>query len=382
MGYLEDFEMALKNHDAPALLRLWEEYTSSDEVDPEDFRSILQVVKDSELADCIGRHVERSLPLWEKNKGSPQSDEILRLIIDLQITNSEQLRHLAFDYLENKYKNDPHHNEKMRLAGMRAKNEPFKGAISSYELLMHLKKGNYVFHSSGWGVGEVADVSFVREQGSFEFDYVAGRKDSSFKNAFNCLIPIPNNHFLALRFGTPDILEEKAKKHPVEVMHSLLRDLGPKTAAEIKDELCELVIPAKDWARWWQTTRAKVKKDVMIESPVDLSQPFRLSRKEISHEERLKKALEHKPDADTLIQMVYSFLKDFPETIKNSSFKNSLLEKLSELLSFQEISEAQLLQIHFFFKDLSPDKEYPAIADLLKHSTKIEETIKEIPIQA
>jgi transcription elongation factor GreA-like protein len=142
MGYLEDFEMALKNHDAPALLRLWEEYTSSDEVDAEDFRSILQVVKESELADYIGRHIERCLPLWEKGKDSPLADEILRLIIDLQITNTELLRKLALDYLENKYKNDPHHNEKMRLSGMRAKNEPFKGAISSYELLTHLKKGN------------------------------------------------------------------------------------------------------------------------------------------------------------------------------------------------------------------------------------------------
>lgn len=382
MGYLEDFEVALKNHDAPALLRLWEEYTSSDEVDAEDFKSILQVVKESELADYIGRHIERSLPLWEKARSSPFADEILRLIVDLQISNTELLRELAFDYLETKYKNDPYHNEKMRLSAMRSKNEPFKGAISNYELLNHLKKGNFVFHTGGWGVGEVVEISFIREQASFEFDYVAGKKDISFKNAFNCLIPIPNTHFLALRFGKPDELEEKAKKDPVEVIHWLLRDLGPKTAAEIKDELCELVIPEKDWTRWWQTTRGKIKKDILIQSPDELSQPFRLSRKEISHEERLQKALEHKPDANTLIQMVYSFLKDFPETIKNAPFKNSLVEKLSELLTYSEITEAQLLQVHFFLKDLSPEKEYPLIADLLRRSEKIEETVKEIAIQA
>jgi len=65
MGYLVDFEKAIANHDAPTILRLWEEYTSSDEVDGEDFRAILEEVKKSELRDYIGRHIERSLPLWE-----------------------------------------------------------------------------------------------------------------------------------------------------------------------------------------------------------------------------------------------------------------------------------------------------------------------------
>ena len=53
----------------------------------------------------------------------------------------------------------------------------------------------------------------------------------------------------------------EGKDDPDVLIRVLLKDLGPKTAQEIKDELCELVIPEKDWSKWWQAARAKIKKD-------------------------------------------------------------------------------------------------------------------------
>lgn len=382
MGYLVDFEKAIANHDAPAILRLWEEYTSSDEVDGEDFRAILEAVKKSDLRDYIGRHIERALPLWEKIKNEELADDILRLIVDLQTLNSDLLRQLTFAHLEKKFGHDKLFNEKMRLIGLRGEKGDFKGSIGHFLLLNHMQKGNFVFHTLGWGVGEIMDVSMIREQLSLEFDYAPGRKDMSFKIAFTTLIPIPKTHFLAERFGNPDVLEEKAKQNPVELIRRLLKDLGPKTAAEIKDELCELVIPESEWNRWWQTARTKLKKDTHIESPSDLKMPFRLLKEEISHEERLQAELEKKPDAETLIQMVYGFLKDFSDTLKNVPFKESLLAKMKELISFQEITAAQELQIHFFLADLSGEKDYQAIPELLKKVESIEKLVGEISIQS
>ncbi len=382
MGYLEDFEAALINQDPPALLRLWEEYTSSEAIDPTDLKSVLQLIKNSQVADFIGRHIERVLPYWYKFEKNELTFEILKLIIDLQMTNNDTVRQLAFEYLENTYKNDPHYQEKMRLIGLKGRNEDFRGAITNYELLNHLKKSNYVYHTAGWGVGEVMDISFLREQAVFEFDFVAGRKEISFKNALKCLLAIPENHFLALRFGNPDVLEQKAKEDPVEVIHMLLRDLGAKTAGEIKDELCELVIPAKDWTKWWQAARGKIKKHTWIQTPEELSKPFRLMKKEISHEETLQKALEHKPDANTLIQMVYQFLKDYPEILKNSAFKQTLQNKLTEALAFPEITVAQKFQFYFILQDLGDEKEFGPILDLIKHQDNFEEIVKEMSIHS
>ncbi len=379
MSYLKDFQNNIANHDYPAFLRLWEEYCSGDELDGEEVREILRAVKKSDLSDLFGRHIDRILPLWKNLPPSPVTDEILRLIIDIQTTNSDVYADLAMTYLNERYSSQPNFSEKLRLIGMRGK-EKIQGSISAFELLNHMEKGNFVFHTGGWGVGEIVDVSGLREQLTLEFDYVPGKKDLSFATAFKTLIPIPHDHFLALRFGNPDLLEKKAKENPAEVIRMLLRDLGPKTAAEIKDELSELVIPATEWTRWWQTARAKIKKDTMIETPDELRDPFRLRQSEITHEERLQKVLENKPDANTLIQMIYSFTKDFPETLKHQEFKQTLIAKLNETLEFPELTIAQSLQIHFFLQDLNNHKKYAPLSELIMTTPDIKELIDAIQI--
>lgn len=379
MSYLKDFQTHIANHDYPSFLKLWEEYCMGDEVEAEELCDILRSVKASDIAEPFGRHVERILPLWQKLPENAMSHEAFKLIFDIETSNHENLAELAYNYLKTRYGDHKYFNDKIRLIGLRSKDK-FQGAIGNFELLSHMEKGKFVFHTGGWGVGEIVDVSLVREQLSLEFDYVPGKKELSFATAFKTLIPIPDDHFLALRFGKPDLLEKKAKEHPVEVVRMLLRDLGPKTAAEIKDELCDLVIPTKEWTRWWQTARAKVKKDTMISTPEDIREPFRLLKSEVTHEERLQQVLENKPDANTLIQMVYTFLRDFPETLKNNEFKTTLTNKLKEMLSYKEISPAQELQLHFFLQDLGNIKDYPVIAEIMKRFETIEQIINHVEV--
>ena len=382
MNYLDQFQKHLANHDYPSFLTLWEEYCMGDEVDGEELKRVLKSVKESDLALPFGRHVEKGLVLWEKIQSTDLGHEVFKLIVDLQTTNDPELGKQVLDYLKAHYPEDSYYHEKIRLIGLR-EGKDFKGAVSNYELLTHMKKGNFVFHNSGWGVGEIMEISFLREQLSLEFDYVSGRKDLSFQNAFKTLIPLQDDHFLSLRFGTPDELEKRAKKNPVDIIHILLRDLGSLTAAEIKEELCELVIPADEWVRWWQTTRSKVKKNTMIETPTDIRKPFRLREAEVTHEETLQKALEKKPNAESLIQMVYAFLRDFPTTLKNDVFRMDLQQKLKDALESEELTDAQELQIYFFLQDLTSGKEEGnQVNELIKRFTSPEDVIKSIEVIA
>ena len=355
----------------------------ADELDGEEVCQILRVTKKADFAPAFGRHIERILLLWSNMPDTPIKHTVLQLIVDLQTTNSPQLFQLVQEEIEKKYGTHKHYQDMLRLVGMRSRDN-FQGALSNVELLVHMQKGNFVFHTGGWGIGEIVDVSMVREQLSMEFDYVAGRKDMSFTNAFKTLIPVPNDHFSGPAIWQSRRFRKKAKEDPVEIIRILLRDLGPKSAAEIKDELCDLVIPAADWTKWWQMARAKIKKDTMIETPEELKLPFRLRLREVAHEDRLVQALEHKPDAETLIQMVYAFLRDFPETLKNVEFRKNLQAKLKEMLSFKELNDAQELQIHFFLRDLAKDEEQTdsAIVELLKRFPSLEDIVMKIDIIA
>jgi len=171
MAYLKDFRERIQNNDYPGFLKIWEEYCYGDQPDGEEMVAVLESIKTSELAKPFGLHVERLLPLWRELTDEKMIHNVLRLIFDLQTTCSESLAELGLEYLKTHYANDPLLHEKLRLVGLRS-HEKFQSAIRNFELLTHFQKGNFVFHTAGWGTGEILEVSHVREEVSIEFEYV------------------------------------------------------------------------------------------------------------------------------------------------------------------------------------------------------------------
>lgn len=381
MEYLKQIQEHINNQKLPSLVSLWEEYCMGDEIEIEELKRILLAIKESPLAEAFGPYVELVLPLWEKLPESDAKHTIFSLIIDMQTSNDDALREKVFHYLSERYQNQKNFNQKIRLIGLKDK-PSFQHAVSNFELLSHMEVGNFVYHTAGWGVGEIMEVSLIREQLSLEFDYVAGRKDLSFANAFKTLVPLPNDHFLSRRFGDPDALEEKAKQDPVFVIRILLRDLGPKSAAEIKDELCELVIPEADWSKWWQNARSKLKKDTMIHVPSNIKDVFFIRENEITHEDRLYESLKKKPSVKNLIEMVYTFMRDFQNTLKNKEFANNLIDELTNILSHEELTDSQELQIRFFLEDLDAERNQGSDKEMIKKLSDVENVVQSLDVIA
>lgn len=351
MSYLEDFKKRVLAEDLQGCLTLWEEYRAGDEVDVPELEKILALLIDSRFSAVFGKRAEEVIPLLEKIEDEEKRYSILRLLLDLQNTHSPILGDLAYQALEKRYGQQPDFQEKIRLIGLRNR-IGFQSAIRNFELLEHLAEGRFVYHTGGWGTGEILEVSPVREELQLEFEGVPGRKVLSFENAFNNLRPLPDDHFLARRFGDPDLFEEEARKDPVAVVHMLLRDLGPKTAADVKEELCELVIPEEDWAKWWQSARGRLKRDTRIETPANIRGQFRLREAEMSHLDRMKEALAEEASPDRTLVTAYSFARDFVEISKNAEGKEIIKRKIGELLERQNPTQAQVLQAYALLEDL------------------------------
>ncbi|MFT4551405.1 MAG: transcription elongation factor GreA-like protein/transcription elongation GreA/GreB family factor [Chlamydiales bacterium] len=384
MGYLQEFKTRITNVDSTGVLQLWEEYCAGDQVDAVELCEILRSIKDTPLARNFGQHAEAAIRLWELEEDDVLSHSIIRSILDVQNTNTEEFAQIAYDVIKEKYSHHDFFNEKIRLIGLRSKEE-FQGAITNYELLTHLAKGKHVFHNAGWGTGEIIEISLVREELVLEFELVLGRRDITFANAFKNLIPLPDDHFLSRRFGDADNLERESRDNPVSIIRMLLRDLGPKSAAEIKDELFELVIPAEDWTKWWQSARARIKKDTMIATPSNIKKPFHLREEELSHEERFQKTLQDKSSPSEVIQTMYQFTRDFPETLKNAEFKLSLKEKLLSLLSDHSLSTSLLFQIHIFLENnftISLEEKSESLPEFVQKLENLEAVIDGIEIIA
>ncbi len=385
MSYLEKFQFLLEDEKLAPVLSLWEEYCMGDDVDGQEVFYLLKMIKESHYAPAFGHLVETAVSLWEKIEDEEIADNVLRLIIDLETTNTLALADLATHFLTTHYNTEEGFGEKMRIVGLRGRHS-FQGAITNYELLSHMQRDGFVFHTGGWGVGEVMEFSLLQEHALIEFEEVAAPKDISFENAFKNLIYLPPTHFLARRFGNPDALEKEGREDPVELIHLLLRDMGKKTAQEIKDELGELVIPEEEWSKWWQSTRTKLKKDTMIKSPKSSKGAFELRTEEVPHEVRFKEVLAQAKTTEGVIQTVYHFVRDFQEVLKNPEAKLQLKERLlagleadEELL---EVGLAQKIQIAFLLEDIFPSEFPGAAAGLIQSIENLEAVISLIEILA
>lgn len=382
MSYLEDFKTQINNRDFSKFLQLWEEYCTSDTVEAEEFIELLLAIKSSDFAKLFGQFVETALPLWKTIQDKGDSYHILKLLIDLQTTNAPVLADICLEAIKGKHGEPSQHNDRLRLTGLRSR-ENFQGALSNYDLLAHMEAGNFVFHTGGWGTGEIMAVSPIREQLEVEFEHVAGKKHITFANAFKTLIPLPKDNFLSRRFADADNLEKEAKEDPVKIIKILLRDLGPKSAAEIKDELCELVIPEKDWVKWWQNTRAKLKKDTMLDAPEGAKGLFALRKKEVTHEERLKNEMHGKTNIDEIILTTYNFVRDMPAMLKKEEIHSSLKSKLQELLKDPSISDGQKLQVLILLElNFSQKMEGKGLHEFIQKLENPEETVHSVDIVA
>ncbi|GAB4234342.1 MAG: transcription elongation factor GreA [Chlamydiales bacterium] len=382
MSYVEEFRERIENGELDKAMQLWEEYSNGDQVDPDEFKEILILIKNSEFAESFGPYAETALPLWSQIQDVAKAYDIIKLIIDLETTNSSLLGEIALKVVTERFGENPEFKNWLRIIGLRGL-ENFQGSVRNCELLAHMEPGKFVFHSGGWGTGELIDISPIREQVSIEFENVQRRRDLSFENAFKTLIPLPNDHFLSRRFGNPDQLESEARKDPSAVIRLLLRDLGPQTAADIKEELCEWVIPEEDWSKWWQTARNRLKKDTFIHTPSNLKEPFRLHETEVTHEERFQKEIHHASDIDEIILTSYNYIRDFPNLFRTQEAKQDLLNKIMSLLEDESLEPHQELEVAIFAEQLLGQQlEGYAIRDLVKKLDPIKTWIDKIDILA
>lgn len=363
MDYLEKLQSLIENHPSD-FFSLWEEYCFNDVVKGDELVVLLEKIKGSTIAPAFGKIAESVIPLWEQLPEGEEKDKVLSLVFDVQTTNSKNLLEIALQQVK-KYEDSANYKEALRIVGLRD-GITFSHCLGRFALLMHLSEGNFVFHQGGWGVGEIMGVSFLQQKVLVEFEGVLTAKDISFETAFRMLVPLRKDHFLARRFGDPDAFEAFARKEPVAAIECLLKDLGPKNAKEIRNELVELVIPEEDWSRWWQSAKIKMKKDARILAPASSKDPYVFDPKGFSFVSQLQASLSGSNDANKKITSCYAFVRDLGSELKDESNRQSVIKELKALDlpadSALLIQRAMLLSE--FLGEKAPELEYENIAKL------------------
>ncbi|MFL2859677.1 MAG: GreA/GreB family elongation factor [Pontiellaceae bacterium] len=131
--------------------------------------------------------------------------------------------------------------------------------------LRRLKEEILCYHET-WGFGVINEVDYFYNELVVDFD---NKKDHilAFNYAAEALQIIPEDHILSIKYNNPDSLNNMIKKEPGEVIRLSLKSYGNMTVARLIDRLVPDVISEKEWKRFWDAARKKLKSDASIEIP-------------------------------------------------------------------------------------------------------------------
>ncbi|MEM6821992.1 MAG: GreA/GreB family elongation factor [Verrucomicrobiota bacterium] len=134
------------------------------------------------------------------------------------------------------------------------------------EKLKKLTPGHCCRHKS-WGAGQIKEwdslsnkiiIDFIGKPGhAMEMEYAA-----------SSLRPLPDDHIDSKIIRDLDQLKAQSNSEPVELMITVIGSLGKLATIErIESVLSGSVIDAKDWKKWWDSTKKAMKKDGRFEVP-------------------------------------------------------------------------------------------------------------------
>lgn len=151
---------------------------------------------------------------------------------------------------------------------------PVAEGFRRLDLLLSLKPGMLCLDRT-WGFGVVKRVDSFYGRADIDFEH---KKDHFLALAYaaGTLQILSNDHLLARQHREPEELGRLVREQPAEIARLALRSYGPLTAAQLQEIVSPRLVPAADWKKFWDTARAALKKDPLVEVPTKRAEPIRL----------------------------------------------------------------------------------------------------------
>lgn len=266
--------------------------------------------------------------------------------------------------LTNKHKEHSLFDEIVRISGLKDSKRPFLNAVSNFETYIVFDKENYVSHRS-WGVGQIIELNTKEMVIDFK-ERPAHKMD--IKMALKSLKPLTPDHFWVYQYQEPESLQKMFDEDFDSFFEILIRSFGDRISlSEIKSELRNSYVPAKDWSKWWTKTRAKILQNDNISVSPQRKDILEYHEIAISQKEQLiEKFQTQQSDFNDKVNVSLSALKKYKEKDKSEDILDVIVIMIP---TFEEglkgvdigIQVLSLILLEMFVKELG--EEYPQKID-------------------
>ncbi|NUM37176.1 MAG: GreA/GreB family elongation factor [Candidatus Brocadiae bacterium] len=220
--------------------------------------------------------------------------------------------------------------------------------IETLDKLILFKKNSVVKHKSGWGIGKVREIDNEKMEMIVDLENHKNHRIEIFA-ASDCLIPLEDDNFEALRAYNPEFLKEEAHEKPLELLYRVLKFHNePVSSKEIKEYLCPKVIEEKEWSKWWTHARKLLLNDPYVETGESSHAKYSLRKEPMAWEDEIKSTFD-KAEAMEKPLVVLEYLKHADAKQNYQHFCSVLSQQCKEYLSKGKLSYA--LEVYLIIQE-------------------------------
>ncbi|MCA8961694.1 MAG: hypothetical protein KDC38_14320, partial [Planctomycetes bacterium] len=291
--------------------------------------------------------------------------EFYECLVTCAPKNREHREKLLEIYRE-QYGDAPGFDTYVKTADLKRTDDPAKAIQSFYNLVKYMP-GSFVYHRSGWGVGEITDVDGVSGVAIIDFKDKPGHRVQIDAIPDICE-QLPRDHLLVMLWKNPEELARLREEEPAELVKKVLRTVSkPLPLARIREALIGRVVPTGSWSKWWTKARAQLKKDIEVGSTASRTPEFFL----LEGPEGLAASLSRLLAKQTLkhqLRILREAVED-AESDEERAVIRPFLEKLPAVASISDSSPELHLECHLFMKHQGLDTSaLPSVHEILARS--------------
>lgn len=277
-----DFAELLDRRDFSSVEELW--MAAIEKENPEELPEIelLMYAADGLLAATEkGRAqvlLDLTVPVYEARLSPEQMLEILRRKCLAASDDIETRRNFA-EAFRSHYGPTSVETEFLKISEF----EQIPYAEKAFRALDHwqsFRKGSYVHHGSGWGTGQITAVDGLLKQATVNLEKKPNHR-MALEALGAVLEPLPDEHFLALKFQGGDRIRELIETDPVAMIGIVLSSFrNPAPLREVKEPLCPAFITTAGWSKWWNRAKKQLRENGHYS--IENRSPFLIEKREVA----------------------------------------------------------------------------------------------------
>ena len=234
-------------------------------------------------------------------------------------------------------------------------------ALGIFNAVVAIQVGNYVYHESGWGVGEIVEVDEEEEALFIDFKERSNHR-MLFAAMGQMLQSIDSEHYLVKLTFDPDDLKAMGKNDPAGLVKKVLQDEGRTLKArQVKSKLVGPVFSTAGWTKFWTAAKIQLRRDPAVDLGPGNNPDIKLLKTDVAtYEDSMVRKLR---DARTVIKKV-GMVRDYLDHRGDGDASAFLVPALSELMPrlISDIANKERFVLIMMYQDML--KELPPQNDM------------------